>query len=61
MTVNVQIKNIGPDQASALLAGNISNRDLSQSFVNKYAADMSDYQRQKREIVEKKYNKNGFK
>jgi len=41
MTVNVQIKNIGPDQASALLAGNISNRDLSQSFVNKYAADMS--------------------
>ena len=36
----ISTESIGPDQASALLAGNLSNRDLSQSFVNKYAADM---------------------
>ena len=36
----ISTESIGPDQASALLAGNLNNRDLSQSFVNKYAADM---------------------
>lgn len=41
MTIRVNTQSIGPYQAKALLAGNINNRDLSQSFVNKYAADMT--------------------
>tara|TARA_R100000329_G_C7587935_1_gene208446 strand:- start:248 stop:1111 length:864 start_codon:yes stop_codon:yes gene_type:complete len=41
MTIQVNTQSIGPDQAKTLLATNIKNRDLSQSFVNKYAADMA--------------------
>jgi len=40
MTIEIKTMNIGPDQAKALLSTNIKNRDLSQSFVNRYAADM---------------------
>ena len=40
MTIEIKTMSIGPDQAKALLSRNIKNRDLSQSFVNRYAADM---------------------
>ena len=40
MTIEIKTMTIGPDQAKALLSSNIKNRDLSQSFVNRYAADM---------------------
>lgn len=40
MTIEIKTMSIGPDQAKALLSTNIKNRDLSQSFVNRYAADM---------------------
>ena len=40
MTIEIKTMSIGPDQAKALLSSNIKNRDLSQSFVNRYAADM---------------------
>jgi len=42
MTENkISTQFIGPNQAEAMLSTNVSNRDLSQSFVNRYAADMS--------------------
>ena len=41
MTIEVNTQSIGPDQAKAILATNLKNRDLSQSFVNRYASDMA--------------------
>ena len=41
MTIEVNTQSIGPDQPKAILATNLKNRDLSQSFVNRYASDMA--------------------